>query len=68
MADIHLITQDKNITDFVFPSKLTNILSAGGVSIISAKTNTQLAQLVKKYNIGYIINTWIPRLNYLMQL
>lgn len=55
MADIHLITQDENITDFVLPSKLTNILSAGGVSIISANPNTQLAQLVNKYNIGYRI-------------
>jgi colanic acid biosynthesis glycosyl transferase WcaI len=56
MADIHLITQDKNITDLVLPSKLTNILSAGGVSIISAKSGTQLAQIIEKYNIGFLIN------------
>jgi len=55
MADIHLITQDKNISDYVLPSKLTNILSAGGVSIISAKPKTELSQLVKKYEIGYLI-------------
>ena len=55
MADLHLITQDKNISDYVLPSKLTNILSAGGVSIISAKPKTELAQLVKKHEIGYLI-------------
>ncbi|MFC1785655.1 WcaI family glycosyltransferase [Candidatus Neomarinimicrobiota bacterium] len=55
MADIHLVIQDKNISDYVLPSKLTNILSAGGVSIISAKQNTQLSQLVKKYEIGYLV-------------
>ncbi|MFC1528236.1 WcaI family glycosyltransferase, partial [Candidatus Neomarinimicrobiota bacterium] len=55
MADIHLVIQDKNISDYVLPSKLTNILSAGGVSIISAKQNTQLSQLVKKHEIGYLV-------------
>jgi len=55
MADIHLITQNKNISDYVLPSKLTNILSAGGVSIISAKPKTELSQLVRQYKIGYLI-------------
>ncbi|NHZ85125.1 MAG: WcaI family glycosyltransferase [Planctomycetia bacterium] len=55
MADIHLITQDKNISDYVLPSKLTNILSAGGVSIISANPETQLSQLVNKHRLGYLI-------------
>ncbi|MBU0529175.1 WcaI family glycosyltransferase [bacterium] len=55
MADIHLVMQDKNISDYVLPSKLTNILSAGGVSIISAKQGTQLSQLVKKHEIGYLV-------------
>ncbi len=55
MADIHLVTQDKYISDYVLPSKLTNILSAGGVSIISAKTGTELSQIVKKYEIGYLV-------------
>jgi len=56
LADIHLVVQDKNISDFVLPSKLTNILSAGGVSIISANAKTQLSQLVKNHGIGYLIN------------
>jgi len=56
LADIHLITQDQNISDLVLPSKLTNILSAGGVSIISSNHGTQLAQLVNQYNIGLLIN------------
>jgi colanic acid biosynthesis glycosyl transferase WcaI len=56
MADINLIIQDKNISDLVLPSKLTNILSAGGVSIIAANTGTQLSNLVEEYNLGYRIN------------
>ncbi|MCJ7800959.1 MAG: WcaI family glycosyltransferase [Candidatus Marinimicrobia bacterium] len=55
MADIHLVMQDKNIADYVLPSKFTSILSAGGVSIISAKQGTQLSQLVKKHEIGYLV-------------
>jgi len=55
MADMHLITQDKNISDYVLPSKLTNILSAGGVSIIAANPGTQLSHLVKKYELGYLV-------------
>ena len=55
MADIHLVTQDKNISDYVLPSKLTNILSAGGVSIISASPETQLSELVNKHRLGYLI-------------
>ncbi len=56
LADIHLVTQDKNISDYVLPSKLTNILSAGGVSIISANPETQLSQLVKMHKLGYQIS------------
>jgi len=56
LADIHLITQDQNISDYVLPSKLTNILSAGGTAVISAKKNTQLARLVDEHGIGYLIN------------
>lgn len=55
LADIHLITQNKNISDYVLPSKLTNILSAGGVSIIAANSDTELSNLVYKHGIGYLI-------------
>jgi len=55
MANIHLITQDKSISDYVLPSKLTNILSAGGVSIIAANPGTQLSHLVEKYELGFLI-------------
>jgi len=55
MADIHLILQDKKISDYVLPSKLTNILSAGGVSIISANSDTELSQMVNIHGIGFLI-------------
>lgn len=56
IADIHLITQDKNLSDYVLPSKLTNILSAGGVSLIAANKETQLSKLVNEYEIGYLVS------------
>ncbi len=55
LADIHLITQDQNISDYVLPSKLTNILSVGGVAIVSANHDTQLSNLIEKYDIGYLV-------------
>ena len=42
MADIHLVIQKAGAADLVLPSKLTNILAAGGYSIITADSGTAL--------------------------
>ncbi|WP_286263340.1 WcaI family glycosyltransferase [Thalassotalea atypica] len=47
MADIHLVVQKKGAADSVLPSKLINILSAGGHAIITAEENTELANISK---------------------
>ncbi|MFP6844534.1 MAG: glycosyltransferase WbuB [Thalassolituus sp.] len=49
MADVHLVVQRKGAADAVLPSKLTNILSAGGNAVITAETDTELGRLVNEY-------------------
>ncbi len=49
MADIHLVVQKKSAADVVLPSKLTSILSAGGHTLITAETDTELGILCEKY-------------------
>jgi len=55
MADIHLVLQKSNASDLVMPSKLTTILSVGGVSIITANKNSSLYQLVEANKIGVLV-------------
>lgn len=49
MADVHLVVQRKGAADAVLPSKLTNILSAGGFAVVTAEQSTELGQLAEQY-------------------
>lgn len=49
MADVHLVVQKKGAADAVLPSKLTNILSAGGNAVVTAEKDTELGQLAVKF-------------------
>ncbi|UCX04259.1 WcaI family glycosyltransferase [Shewanella glacialimarina] len=49
LADVHLVVQRKGAADAVLPSKLTNILSAGGHAIVTAEAHTELGQIAAKY-------------------
>jgi colanic acid biosynthesis glycosyl transferase WcaI len=49
MADVHLVIQKKGAADAVLPSKLTNILSAGGNAVVTAEKDTELGQLIVKF-------------------
>lgn len=49
MADIHLVVQKCGAADAVLPSKLTNILSAGGHAIVTAEQETELGMLADKF-------------------
>jgi colanic acid biosynthesis glycosyl transferase WcaI len=49
MADVHLVVQKKGAADAVLPSKLTNILSAGGHAVVTAEKDTELGQLTVKF-------------------
>jgi colanic acid biosynthesis glycosyl transferase WcaI len=48
VADIHLVIQKKGTAGVVLPSKLTNILSAGGHAIVAAEKETELGLLAEK--------------------
>ena len=48
-ADVHLVVQRKGAADAVLPSKLTNILSAGGNAVITAEADTELGRLALKH-------------------
>ena len=44
-ADCHLVIQKRGVADAVMPSKLTNILAAGGNAVITADKDTSLGRL-----------------------
>jgi colanic acid biosynthesis glycosyl transferase WcaI len=54
MADIHLVIQKVNAGDLVMPSKLTNILAAGGLAIVTANPGTSLFELIAEYKMGIL--------------
>lgn len=49
MADVHLVVQKKGVADAVLPSKLTNILAAGGHALVTAENNTELGKISALY-------------------
>lgn len=55
MADLHLVIQKAKASDLVMPSKLTNILSVGGLALITANKDSGLYALTKKYNMGILV-------------
>ncbi len=54
MADIHLVIQKAGCEDLLMPSKLTNILSVGGVAIVTANIGSDLYNIVSFNNIGIL--------------
>ena len=57
IADVHLVIQKSKASDLVMPSKLTTILSVGGLSVITANEDTGLYNLVKKFNMGILVDS-----------
>jgi colanic acid biosynthesis glycosyl transferase WcaI len=55
MADVHLVIQKAKASDLVMPSKLTTILSVGGLALITANKDTGLYSLVEKYKMGILV-------------
>jgi colanic acid biosynthesis glycosyl transferase WcaI len=56
LADLHLIIQKASASDLVMPSKLTTILSAGGLTLITANKGSGLHSLISDYNIGLFVD------------
>ena len=55
MADVHLVIQKAKASDLVMPSKLTTILSVGGLALITANDDSGLYALTDKYNMGVLV-------------
>ncbi|MBT82155.1 MAG: colanic acid biosynthesis glycosyltransferase WcaI [Alteromonadaceae bacterium] len=51
MADIHVVLQRAGAADAVLPSKLTNILAAGGQAIVTCEKDTELG-IIENSNPG----------------
>ena len=54
-ADVHVILQRKGAADLVMPSKLTGIMAAGGVALVTAEPGTELYHVVTDNNIGLVV-------------
>jgi len=55
MADLHLIIQKKDAGDLVMPSKLTTMLSIGGVVLATANPGTSLYDTLYHHKIGILV-------------
>jgi colanic acid biosynthesis glycosyl transferase WcaI len=47
MADIHLLPQREGVTEFAMPSKLTGMLASGRPVVATARSGTELADIVE---------------------
>ena len=56
MADVHLVIQKAKASDLVMPSKLTTILSVGGLALITANPDSGLYSLIQKYKMGLVVD------------
>ncbi len=55
MADVHLVLQKADASDLVMPSKLTNILSAGALALVTANAGTSLYEVIREHRMGVVI-------------
>lgn len=49
LAHIHLVVQKKGAADAVLPSKLTNILSVGGHTLVTTELDTELGRIAEQH-------------------
>jgi colanic acid biosynthesis glycosyl transferase WcaI len=54
-ADIHLIVQKSRASDLVMPSKLANILAAGGPFIATARPDTEVGRITRQSGAGVLV-------------
>jgi colanic acid biosynthesis glycosyl transferase WcaI len=55
LASIHLVLQKRSDNELFMPSKLTNILSVGGLVVVTAAENTNLFRLITDNDMGFAI-------------
>ncbi len=54
IADAHLIIQKAGVANLVMPSKLSNICSVGGLSVVTAEAGSALYDVIANNNIGFV--------------
>jgi colanic acid biosynthesis glycosyl transferase WcaI len=55
MADVHLVLQKRAASDLVMPSKLSSILAAGGLAIVTAEMDSTLYNLATSHNVAVVV-------------
>jgi colanic acid biosynthesis glycosyl transferase WcaI len=55
LASIHLVLQKRSDNELFMPSKLTTILSVGGLVVVTAAENTNLFRLIAENDMGFAI-------------
>ncbi|HKG08680.1 MAG TPA: WcaI family glycosyltransferase [Pedobacter sp.] len=55
MADVHLVLQKGDAGDLMMPSKLTTILSVGGLAIVTAASGTTLSEVITSNHMGFVV-------------
>ena len=55
MADLHLVLQKAHANDLVMPSKLSTILSVGGLAVVTASKESSLHHIVSKHEMGILV-------------
>lgn len=53
-ADVHLVLQKANANDLMMPSKLTTILSIGGLALVTAERQSSLYTLLERNKMGLL--------------
>ena len=55
-ADVHLVVQKKEASDFVLPSKITNIFASRRACIVTAEASSSLGSLILENKTGVLVN------------
>lgn len=55
-ADLHLVVQKSDASDLMMPSKLTTILSVGGLVLVTANKGSGLEKVINKYKMGIVVD------------
>jgi len=55
IADVHLVMQKKSTEDLMMPSKLTSILAAGGVPLVTASKGSTIYNEITRHHMGIVV-------------
>jgi len=59
-ADVSLITQQRSVSDIVFPSKTATLMTAGCPLIASVNSDSEVARVVRESGAGFVVTPEKP--------